>query len=160
MDISITKDDLLEFLNQGNRLWQQGQSRFEKSEAIAGPFTAALSVYIQHHIALSLGHSGVLVSKFAYGPLAVSSDGKVKVLSSSETAKRFWSDLIEEATGHAFNDGDALMQKSVLKEKRNNQTATRQPLGEDQLPTDPPPPYELHDPATRKRTARVRSHHQ
>ena len=160
MDISITKDDLLEFLNQGNRLWQEGRSRFEKSEVIAGPFTTALSIYTQHHIALSLSHSGVLVSKFAYGPLAVSSDGKVKVLSSSEVAKEFWSGLIEEAAGHVFGDADTLLQRNILKEKPNKQTTTRQALEEDQLPTDPPPPYELHDPATRKRTPRARSHHQ
>lgn len=160
MDISIAKDDLLEFLNQGDRLWRQGQSGFENSGSIMGPFTSALSAYIQHHIALSLDHSGVLVSKFVYGPLVVSSDGKVKVLSSSEAAKEFWSSLIEEAAGHVFGDLEVLMQKNVPKEKRTKQTATRQPLEEDQLPTDPPPSYELYDPATRKRTSRVRSHRQ
>jgi hypothetical protein len=160
MDISITKDDLLEFLNQGNRLWQQERSNFEKSGTVAGPFSSALSAYIQHHIALGLDHSGVLVSKFAYGPLVASSDGKVKVLSSSEATKEFWSGLIEEAAGHAFSDVEDLLQKNVPKQKRNKQTATRQPLEEDQLPTDPPPPYELHDPATTKRTTRARSHRQ
>ena len=144
MDISITDDDLREFLNQGNKLWRQGQR--EKARMMAGPFTSALSVYTQHHIALGLDHSGVVVSKFAYGPLAVSSDGKVKVLCSSEVTKEFWFGLIEEAAGHAFSDGEALMQKNLLEE--------------DQLPTDPPPPYELHDPVTRKRMPIARSHRQ
>lgn len=158
MDVSITKDDLLEFLNHGNRLWQEEQGRFGRSGVIAGPFTAALSLYTQQHIALSLDHPGVLVSKFAYGALAVSADGKVKVLSSSEAVKEFWSGLIEEAAGHALGDVDILTQK-VLKEKRDKHTVARQPLEEDQLPAEPPPPYELHDPATRRRTRKARSHH-
>jgi hypothetical protein len=74
-------------------------------------------------------------------------------LGSSEATKEFWSGLIEEVANHVFGDADGLMQKRV-------QTATRQPLEEDQLPTDPPPPYELHDPVMGKRTQRTRGRHQ
>jgi hypothetical protein len=153
IDISISKDDLSEFLAHGKKLWQEQSTSTKQSGAISGAFTAALSAYLQQHIALSLDHPGVVVSRFAYGPFTVSSDGKIKVLRSSETAKDFWIRVIEEASGREL-DGSTTSTPTdnALREKTTFQATPRQ-LQLDQLPTDPPPPYELHDPA-KQRTGR------
>lgn len=154
IDVSITKDDLSEFLAHGQKLWDEHNISVKQSGLITGAFTAALSAYLQQHIALSLDHPGVVVSRFVYGPFIISGDGKTKVLQSSKLAKDFWSRVIEEASSHEFDGFDASnLADKALREKHHFQATPRQ-LPLDRLPTDPPPPYELHDPA-KQRTLRA-----
>lgn len=146
IDISIGKDDLSEFLAHGKKLWREQSTSTKQSGAVSGAFTAALSAYLQQHIALSLEHPGVVVSRFTYGPFIVSSDGKIRVLQSSETAKDFWTRVIETSSHELDGSTTTTPTDKALRERTNFQATPRQ-LRLDQLPTDPPPPYELHDPA-------------
>ena len=45
-----------------------------------GPFTAALARYLDAHLAMSLGHSGVQVVKIACGAFVLAAEGRVRVV--------------------------------------------------------------------------------
>jgi hypothetical protein len=154
LDISIPKDDIRGFLARGKQTWQQHRAqqqaeahwRSRPQSAITGPFTAALSEYLNNHITMSLDNPGVTVSKVAIGPFALASEGKVKVLGSSLAAIDFWGSLVQEARGVSLEGFDKIAalttQKEAVEERQPRPTV-------DSVPTEPPPPYELYDPARR-----------
>jgi hypothetical protein len=162
IDVSIPKDDLREFLTRGQSLWQQQiqtnstERSFHRPQSpITGPFTAALSKYLGNHISMTLNNPGVNVSKIAIGPFALAGEGKVKVLASSLPAVEFWELLVLEACGLGLGKAgakdlpdismeDAAEEEEVIlpREARRRPKSTR-----DSISTEPPPPYELHDPA-------------
>jgi hypothetical protein len=152
LDLSIPKDDLREFLSRGKVLWQQHQAQrshlpnIRPQSAVTGPFTAALSAYLTNNVALSLDNPGVVVSKIAMGPFAIAGEGKIKVLGTSSAAVDFWNGLVQEARGSGLEGFTKLGQNTAMVRKET--VEVRQPrLTRESVPTEPPPPYELHDPA-------------
>jgi hypothetical protein len=152
LDLSIPKDDIREFLSRGRVLWQQQQAQgndrpgMRPQSAVTGPFTAALSAYLVNNIALSLDNPGVVVSKIAMGPFAIAGEGKIKVLGTSSAAVDFWDALVQEARGSGLEGFAKFGQSSTMILKET--VEVRQPrLTQDSVPTEPPPPYELHDPS-------------
>jgi hypothetical protein len=155
LDLLIPKDDIHEFLSRGRILWQQHQSQAQTHKgltirpqsAVTGPFTAALSTYLVNNIALSLDSPGVVVSKIAMGPFALAGEGKIKVLGTSSAAVEFWDALIQDARGSGLEG----LTKTTHTAKIIKETVGVRPstLVRDSVPTEPPPPYELHDPARR-----------
>jgi len=153
LDLTIPKDDIRVFLSRGRSLWQQQQTQwraqvvpnYRPHSAITGPFTAALSLYLSNQIALTLDKPGVVVSKVALGPFALAGEGKIKVVATSSAAVEFWDSLIQEARGAGLEGaGKVVETSSVLKGKvEARQTRLAR---DDSVPTEPPPPYELHDP--------------
>ncbi|TID26854.1 hypothetical protein E6O75_ATG01347 [Venturia nashicola] len=168
IDVSIPKDDIREFLARGRRLWQQYQTQRRANaqlsigpqSPITGPFSAALSTYLSNHISMKLDNPGVSVSKIAIGPFALAGEGKVKVLFSSSPAVEFWESLITEARGTGLEGPavkrmqDASMEDVTMEEEEEDgmilprEARRRAKLTRDSLPSEPPPPYELHDPTT------------
>lgn len=166
IDVSIPKDDIREILARGRRLWQQYQTRTSANKQwgirpqspIVGPFSAALSTYLSNHISMTLDSPGVSVSKIAIGPFALAGEGKVKVLSSSSPAIEFWESLITEARGTGLEGPvvkgiqDTLMEDVTMEEEEEDEVILprearrRAKLTRDSVPSEPPPPYELHDP--------------
>lgn len=170
IDVSIPKDDIRDFLSRGRRLWLRHQTQMRAIEhltnrpqsSITGPFSAALSMYLSNHISMALDNPGVSVSKIAIGPFALASEGKVKVLASSSPAVDFWESLVLEAHGHGLGGSatkerlgttleDATMQDMSLEEEEEvvlpREARRRAKSARESVPTEPPPPYELHDPA-------------
>jgi hypothetical protein len=171
IDVSVPKDDIRDFLTHGRILWQQHQiqnttpehliSRLQSS--ITGPFSAALSTYLGNHISMTLDNPGVSVSKIAIGPFALAGEGKVKVLASPSPAVEFWESLISEARGSGLTGAvgkgvldsskeDVTMENASLEEEEEDVVLPREARRRaksvrDSVPTEPPPPYELHDPA-------------
>ncbi|KAE9966443.1 hypothetical protein BLS_007013 [Venturia inaequalis] len=166
IDVSIPKDDIREILARGRRLWQQYQIRTSANKQwgirpqspIVGPFSAALSTYLSNHISMTLDSPGVSVSKIAIGPFALAGEGKVKILSSSSPAVEFWELLITEARGTGLGGPvvkgiqDTPMEDVTMADEEEDEVILprearrRAKLTRDSVPSEPPPPYELHDP--------------
>lgn len=164
IDVSIPKDDIRDFLSRGRRLWQQYRTQLRANaqlshhpkSSITGPFSAALSIYLSNHISMTLDDPGVSVSKIAIGPFALSGEGKVKVLSSSSPAVDFWDSLIMEARVSglgglaAKGKQHAAMEDVTMEEEDEDEVPSpreaRRRAKSASLPSEPPPPYELHDP--------------
>jgi len=153
LDMVITKDDIREFLSRGKELWRQNQrgqrsqnDQFSRpSSSITGPFTAALSAYLSNHIAMELDNPAIVVSKVALGPFALAGEGKVKVLNSSTAAVDFWDALIQEASGSGL---ETVAKTAAIVSSDDKPLRARQ-ARLTSVPTEPPPPYELVDPARR-----------
>ncbi|KAI9879837.1 MAG: hypothetical protein M1830_006860 [Pleopsidium flavum] len=92
LDITISQDDILRFLSRGKRIRQQqpatdtALSRKRKLSSLEctdfaqpGPFTAALSHYMDAHLAMSLTHPDISISKIACGAFVLGAEGKVKI---------------------------------------------------------------------------------
>jgi hypothetical protein len=125
IDLTIPKDDIREFLSRGRILWQriQSQSPAQKSlsirpqSPITGPFTAALSAYLNNNIAMSLDSPGVVVSKIGMGPFALAGEGKLKILWTSPATVEFWDAMVQEARGSGFEESSKAVQSTtILKE--------------------------------------------
>jgi hypothetical protein len=149
LDISIASNDIPTFIARGKPLWQQHQAQVNQTMArpaspITGPFTSSLSAYLHNNVALTLDHPCVVVSKIVTGPFALAGEGKLKVTSTSSAALLFWDALIQEARRTGF---DALTKaagdSTILEDTAVTRTLTR----DSSSSTEPPPPYELHDPA-------------
>lgn len=156
LDLVIAKDDIREFQSRGNTLWQQYQSRqgTEKDwqtrpkSNITGPFTAAISTYLNNHTAIELDNPAIVLSKVALGPFALSGEGKVKVLSTSAASEQFWDELIREAYGSGLEGINKTA--AVAAQGASTRAGSRKPRNTS-VPSEPPPPYELHDPARQSR---------
>ncbi|KAL1649949.1 hypothetical protein SLS58_001325 [Diplodia intermedia] len=72
LDITLSRNDVPDFLTRGIALLPNTAA---DDTNITGPFTAALSHYLQTHLALSLAHPGVHISKIALPPLLALSAG-------------------------------------------------------------------------------------
>jgi Kinetochore complex Sim4 subunit Fta1 len=149
LDISLSKDNVQEFLARGDGLYREYRRRIaaldsalQPQHPLQGPFSAALSAYLNQHATLTLDHPGILLSKVVCGPFALSGEGKLKIMDSSDAAIVFWGSLVKEAEGAGLSSKKIHHPLNPMKE-----TAPRGPRS----PTGPPPPYELHDPAPRRR---------
>ena len=157
LDISMSKSDTKHFVSRGKGLWQLYQQELVKMSALSkpqqplqqllrGPFSAALSAYLNHHLTLTLDNPAVVLSKVVYGPFALSGEGKVKIHGGSEEAVAFWESLVEEAESKGLaakvNDDTVLQPGKIVKQHVVDAAPLRT-----RIPTEPPPPYELHDPA-------------
>jgi hypothetical protein len=139
LDIHIEQSDLVEFLKNGRLL-----SQSQLSANTAGPFTTALDAYITQHLALSLTHPAVVISKFALGPYALSSEGKVKVTTAtSEGAREIWKALLKEASPERLLGKEEVLNRTTR--QADGMMGLKWTKTPDGLPIDPPPPYELHD---------------
>ncbi|KAH0555895.1 hypothetical protein GP486_006160 [Trichoglossum hirsutum] len=93
LDITISKADVPGFIAYGKRLQQpsestespDGVSRRKRNQptpiAASGPFASALSQYTKTHLAFSLTHPDIAISKIACGAFALGADGRVKIFS-------------------------------------------------------------------------------
>jgi hypothetical protein len=155
LDLVIAKDDIRDFQSRGEQLWQQYRARnplgktwsTRPNSNITGPFTAALSMYLSNHIAMELDNPAIVLSKVALGTFALAGEGKIKVLTSSAAAVEFWDTLIQEAHGsglEGMGKTPAVVQNGGTRADSRKQRLTS-------VPTEPPPPYELHDPARQRR---------
>jgi hypothetical protein len=156
LDLTIPKDDIREFLSRGVLLWQQHQTQtriqaglnIRPHSAVTGPFTAALSTYLVNNIALSLDNPGVVVSKIAMGPFALAGEGKIKVLGTSSAAVEFWDALLQDARGTGLEGWNkTVWTDEVLQETAGMRQRKMTRESAPSVPIEPPPPYELHDPA-------------
>lgn len=110
---------------------------------------------------MTLDNPGVSVSKIAIGPFALAGEGKVKVLASSSPAVEFWESLVLEARGSGLGGlvgkdvpdtsmEDVTMEDASVEEEEvilPREARRRAKSVRDSVPTEPPPPYELYDPA-------------
>jgi hypothetical protein len=99
VNLDLKQSDLLEFLRQGQTLWNQRPtpSPAQKlNSPIVGPFTVALASYLSQHLALDLEHPAVMLAKISIGPFALSNEGKIKVMESSTEAQKLWKLLLED----------------------------------------------------------------
>ncbi|KAK3061221.1 hypothetical protein LTS18_006757 [Coniosporium uncinatum] len=176
LDITIVKEDVDGFLQQGQALLSASPNQEPSSQT---PFRASLSAYLKAHLALSLNHPAVKITKLACGPFALSGDGKIKLFqpqpgnSSLEAAMQgFYRTLLEQAGGGTLLEkvdssvgkgkrtadlaGSALLrEEQEAKKKRLGESERRVGVEEErerereQIPVDPPPPYQEVDPASR-----------
>lgn len=158
LDISLTQNDLAVFIHQGLALWQQRQlglnrvsDRVRETKAnVVGPFTAALSAYLTSHLALDFEHPAVVLDKIAIGPYALANEGRIKILETTSETKEIWSMLLELAQGQKLRDKEEILREVEKKVGQNQLGLNMAPSrGGSRIPTEPPPPYELHDPALR-----------
>src|ERR1700760_3566664 len=155
MDISLSQEDLIQFVRQGQSLWDQ-RSLTTKSlsehlppskSPVTGPFTTALSAYLSHHLALNFEHPAVVLEKIAIGPFAFGSDGRIKILDPSLEAQDVWKMLLEHAQVQRMQEKDDILKDTEDLTSQNPAAPTSRRSS--RVPTEPPPPYELHDPAYR-----------
>jgi len=178
LDVTITAADVPNFLALGKRVGNVNTSTAGPGPSICGPFTSALSVYLQDHIALTLENPGVLLSKVACGPIALAGEGKVKLLAQNlnlgaddesqsslhikSALQSFYTALLKEATRSEISTAvpstgqeklglqvDPEEGMSLVDTAAQASTGTKLDDGS-MIPTEPPPPYELHDPARRR----------
>jgi Kinetochore complex Sim4 subunit Fta1 len=156
IEITLSQDDMANFIRHGQELWAQPslnvnppRSNYLPSSKspVAGPFTAALAKYLSHHLALDFEHPAVTLDQVVIEPFKFTSDGKIRILEKSPEAQEIWEMLLEQAQGQRMLDKQEVLkqrEKSLTKESAANES---QPIS--RPPTEPPPPYELHDPALR-----------
>ncbi|KAI9707002.1 MAG: hypothetical protein M1820_004590 [Bogoriella megaspora] len=85
LDITIASEEVPLFLEQGKILLaQQTQQVQPGRKGSLGPFTTALSTYLDRHCAFSLSHPEVRISKVVCGAFALSSDSKVKLFTPTQ----------------------------------------------------------------------------
>jgi hypothetical protein len=207
IDITIRGEDVIGFVTRGtqfNRTGGEVQSLLDGTEAWSrGPFMTALTEYLNHHLALTLPHRSVAITKIACGAFAISAEGKLKIFSPqslvaagkpSEEESRVivaWENAIAELLTSIIKEGDgkkllddqtevsegigfknnsrkgavastsdnvpgsskkkkATMQRDADRDHDDMVIGGRKHVGRhgvERLPTDPPPPYELYDPA-------------
>ncbi|KAF2666859.1 hypothetical protein BT63DRAFT_320981 [Microthyrium microscopicum] len=141
LDIGIAQDDILPFRAVGTAPTSTSDTR----TPITGPFTAALAAYLQEHLALDLVSPAIQLAKVAFGGYALASEGKVRIAEASGDARTVWALIL----------GDAAPARLAKQRERKAESA-RAGAGAGvgvrvgRLPTDPPPPYELHDPHRRE----------
>jgi hypothetical protein len=154
IDISLNQDDLATFIRQGQQLWDDrsynmSQSHMEgltpAKSPVTGPFTASLSQYLSHHLALNFEHPAVVLDKFAMGQFAFGSDGRVKILASSSESQEIWRMLLQEAQQQRIVDKDEIRKEA--EEPLRHKSTVIPSRRSSRIPTEPPPPYTLHDPA-------------
>ncbi|KAI9765356.1 MAG: hypothetical protein M1840_007436 [Geoglossum simile] len=90
IEISISKADVPGFIAQGRKIQQPPEPskgglkrKHDRSSTttatVSDPFTRALSQYINTHLALSLTHPDIRISKISCGAFALGAEGKVKI---------------------------------------------------------------------------------
>ncbi|KAI9816237.1 MAG: hypothetical protein M1827_001838 [Pycnora praestabilis] len=158
LDIKIPQENIPIFVSRGKKILRQKSSvdapRTRKrkwspsddaGQPPAGPFMAAFNLYIKTHMALSLSHADVRISKIACGAFVLGAEGKVKIF----PQLRHDAHLPTKAT-HRF------IQSLVSRAKQNQMLGKNSISGrfgaDVELPLevhvdDAPPPYELHDPS-------------
>ena len=158
IDITLLPSDVSEFTMRGRQLSQhhphlqntlnlpQGA---EGISPIAGPFTKMLSEYLDSHLAMSLEHPAAVLSKVAVGPFAFSGEGKLKMVDSSPISQELWELILQEAQASRLRTKEEILMESdqhpwipAIDGRKSRAASSR-------LPTDPPPPYEEHDPSFR-----------
>ncbi|KAH0538786.1 hypothetical protein FGG08_004618 [Glutinoglossum americanum] len=87
LEITISKADIPGFIAQGKKPQQspeppQSDRKRKRDQSIpitSGPFTSALSQYTNAHLAFSLTHPDISISKIACGAFALGAEGKAKI---------------------------------------------------------------------------------
>lgn len=171
IDLHLHQSDLLELRKHGETIWRQLQGTLSNDNSkdyrtlthphITGPFTAALSDYLQQHLGLDFSHPAVILSKFMLGSFDLSNDGRIKVSDPSSDGASIFYMLLQEASlpiladrQHTANrKGKELRAKAgsaAVENRRNMRLPTRESVPQSvrssaRLYTDPPPPYEMFD---------------
>jgi kinetochore complex Sim4 subunit Fta1 len=154
IDISLNQDDLAAFIRQGQQLWDDRSYNMNQTHMeglapvkspVTGPFTASLSHYLAHHLALNFEHPAVVLDKVAMGQFAFGSEGRVKVLSSSSESQEIWRMLLQEAQRQRILDKDEVLKQPEAPLQRKSTAIPSERSS--RIPTEPPPPYTVHDPA-------------
>ena len=81
MDITLKRDDLPGFLQQGKTQARAALRQTGKKEVFGGhgPFMGAICQYLSNHLALDLSHRDVYIARVACGAFALNCEGKVKI---------------------------------------------------------------------------------
>ena len=92
LDISLSKDDVLRFIAQGQPLMKAQSKNVQEQQPSAnrdwsessgknptGPFMCALSHHVRCYLALPMSHPGVRLSRIACGAFVLGAEGKVKI---------------------------------------------------------------------------------
>jgi Kinetochore complex Sim4 subunit Fta1 len=158
IDMTFSPEDMSQFISRGRILMQRRSTVSSTLDippgsttapAVTGPFIIALSAYLEHHVAMSLEHPAIVLSKVALGSFAFAREGKLKVLECSAISQEIWEAVLQEAqTLRLVSKQEILMEAAPTgMEGRKSRAASAR--ANERLPTDPPPPYELHDPVSR-----------
>jgi hypothetical protein len=98
---------------------------------------------------MSLDHPAVVLSKVALGPFAFSGEGKLKVVESSTISREVWELILEEAQASRLKNKEDVLTESDQVPWTPAVDGRKSRAASSRLPTDPPPPYEEHDPSFR-----------
>ncbi|KAI9851883.1 MAG: hypothetical protein M1838_002454 [Thelocarpon superellum] len=87
MDVTIPREDVLTFLEEGRAIYASQDPASSarpppppsRPTRTSGPFIAALSQYLQCHLALPMSHADVNISKIGCGAFLLGAEGKVKI---------------------------------------------------------------------------------
>lgn len=160
LDMLVPRENIEKFVEVGQLLTAPARQTNDTSVA-SKPFIATLSAYLKQHTTISLDHPGVVLSKFACGPIVLSIEGKIKITKNPVLTDEIWSMLIDEArTNDLEQDTETFLEDEALPTRSGQPSASQKvskgpvhqvasTLGsaDDQIPSEPPPPYELHDPS-------------
>ncbi|KAF2402069.1 hypothetical protein EJ06DRAFT_373110 [Trichodelitschia bisporula] len=136
VNVTLQSGDLAGFVERG----REGEEMRE-GRGVVGPFTRGLDAYLRTHMAFSLAGSGTQFARFAFGPVALGAEGRVNVLTASGLGRGVWDALVLEAE----TQFDGAAEEGVKSEFEVVERARGRTM--ESLPSEPPPPYELHDPA-------------
>ena len=78
LDITIKREDIIQFLNKGREVVSKGVNGKTK-----GPFMVALKQYLSNHLALDVEHGDVFLARVACGAFALGREGKFKLFAPS-----------------------------------------------------------------------------
>ena len=76
LDVTIRREDIKGFLARGKTL---DLDSAKDAKSMKGPFTVALREYFTSHLAMSLEHSQIFISRVACGAFALGREGKIKL---------------------------------------------------------------------------------
>jgi len=149
LDLHISSADLRDLWTEGHELFKQYQRRMEISKDlpigqphITGPFTAALSEYLQKNLAFDFTHPAVVIARLSIGNVEMSADSRIRIVEESDLGRELWDLWLDES-------GVSRLAPKLEQDKRERLGRAESLIRgqSERLPTDPPPPYELVDPA-------------
>jgi Kinetochore complex Sim4 subunit Fta1 len=123
IEISISKADIPGFIAQGKKIQpseppkrglKRKHDRTLTTTEVSNPFTRAFSQYINTHLALSLTHPDIRISKIACGAFALGAEGKVKIFPPIDSEKAGEATARSQTATTGFLHG--LIERATLRE--------------------------------------------
>ncbi len=117
IDITISKDDVSQFLVRGRKAvaaqQRAGDNGAEgRDKRIGGAFWLALGLYAKTHMAMGINHPDVRVAKIACGAFVLGREGRMKVFEPGQV--RGGEDRENEAQEAAWNEAVEVVIESVV----------------------------------------------
>ncbi len=121
IDISIDRKDIAGFVSSGEILAPQASGRTliganTNSSQERGPFMRAFAMYLSSHLALTLPHPRLVISKIACGVFALSGEGKIKLFAphveglddaEADIASTSWGAALSDFCGALVNEASS-----------------------------------------------------